>query len=90
MSDKIEQRRKGAGMIIERCKRLAEELEVNMKGVEWKEDVADDKDGYTLIIHVGTEQDEIRLADTELESYAAGTNTKGTEAKLKSIIEKPY
>lgn len=90
MPDKLEQRRKGAEMIIERCKQLADELNVDLKGVEWKEDVAEDTTAYTLMIHVGAEPDKIELAATELESYSAGTNTKGTEAKLKSIVKKPY
>jgi len=90
MSDKLEQRRKGAEMIIERCRRLADELGVNLKAQKWKEDVAKDQDTYTLIIHVGPEPDQIQLADTELEAYASGATTKGTDAKLKSIIKKRY
>ncbi len=77
-------------MILERCRQLADELEVNLKAIEWKEDVTDDRNAYTLIIQVESGSDEVQLANSELEAYCAGTTTTGTDAKLKSIVKKRY
>lgn len=90
MSNELEQRRKGAEMIVERCKRLASELGVDLDGVEWKENIEDSRDVYTLVVHVGPSPDEVPLADTELQAYSTKTNTHGTDEKLKSIIKKGY
>lgn len=89
-TDRMEQRREGARMIIQRCKEFASELGVDMKDVRWKEGVEEEKNAYTLIVHVESKPDEIQLADTELEVYPTGMNTKGTDAKLRSIIKKRY
>jgi hypothetical protein len=88
MSNELEQRRKGAAMIIERCKQFAQELGVDLEGVEWKDNIEDARDAYTLVVHVGPTPDQMPLAHTEIEAYATKTSTKGTDEKLKSIIQK--
>lgn len=87
-ADELQQRRKGAQMIIERCKKFARELGVDLKRVEWKEDISDAKDVYTLVVHTGSEPDEIPLDHNELQAYPAKTSTTGTDEKLKSAIQK--
>jgi hypothetical protein len=89
-AEKPQKRRKGAVMIIDRCKQLARELGVDLEGVEWKENIEDAKKAYTLVVRVGSECNEVQLADTELQAYPSKTNTEGTDAKLKSIIKKRY
>jgi hypothetical protein len=88
--DKSQQRRKGAEMIIDRCKALARELGIDLKGVEWKEDIEEPKQNYTLRVHVDTGSNQIQLSDTELQAYPSKTNAAGTDTKLKSIIDKRY
>jgi hypothetical protein len=87
-ADQKEQRQRGAGMIIERCKQLAQELGVQLKEVRWKDDVKEAREAYTLVIHVDRTPDEIPLAHTELRAYATDKGTQGTDEKLKSVIRK--
>ena len=87
-ADESKQRRQGAEMIIARCKELAQELQVDLKGVKWKEDAENARDVYTLVIEVGPTPDQIPLDSTEIEAYAAKTDTQGTEEKLRSVIQK--
>lgn len=86
--DNLRQRQQGADMIIERCKGLARELGVKLKSVGWKDDIEQERDTYTLVIHVGSAHDEIPLDHTELQAYPSRTSTAGTDTKLRSLIRK--
>lgn len=87
-ADEPKQRQQGAEMIIARCKEMARELGVDLKGVKWKEDVEDARDVYTLVVEVGPTPDQIPLGSTEIQAYATQTDPEGTDEKLKSIIQK--
>jgi hypothetical protein len=82
------QRQRGAELILERCRRFAQELNVELKDVHWKDDVQDARNAYTLLVDAGRDVDEIPLSHAEIQAYATGTSTAGTDEKLKSIIEK--
>ncbi len=87
-ADESKQRQQGAEMIIARCKELARELGVDLKGIKWKEDAENARDIYTLVVEVGPTPDQIPLDSTELQAYGKKTNTEGTEEKLRSVIQK--
>jgi hypothetical protein len=86
--NELKQREEGARIIIERCKQFAQELGVDLKGVDWKEDIKQGRQAYTLIVHVGPGPDEIPLGQAEILAYSTRTGTEGTDEKLRSVIQK--
>jgi hypothetical protein len=89
-SDDVKQRRKGAEMIVERCKQLAQELGEDLQGIEWEEDIEEASQSYTLRVRVESGSGEIKFSGAELKTYCSNTDAQVMDAKLKSVIEKRY